>query len=694
MRNNQIKSRISKVFSPYKSTGDFIRSKIILFFINLVISSLILYLLMFSAMPLNVPKFELGSPSPLTVITPKTVSYVDQERTNELYEKIKSSVKPVYRLDTEAQNTSLNLTKDFFGKIQNIFERNKSEQETIQNLISNLNITQDMALIIVKINKESITEISKYSVNLLSRLYINGVRSDNFSNILNNALEEIENSNIDSNTKQIVKYVINKYLVPNLIYDSKETEKAISEALKNVPPIKITIQAGTTIISKGEIVNEEHIEVLKQIGYYGANETLRRILIILLISVIYSVVSFYAILEYSIKHKKLFFKKFLEYLTLFIISSFFVYFGKNFSNYLVPINLFAFMIYAFSSLNATLILAISFAMLISFAIETPVYIIIPILISSIISLVLVRRATKVINYIYAGIIGGTSFVILIIAHGLFNKISFSIILTNSIYGFVSFFVYIIISLGIIFLLEHAFNEITAIRLLELSNTDNPILKELLEKAPGTYQHSMLVASVVSAASEAIKANALLAKVGAYYHDIGKIVNPVYFTENQSGGMNIHNTISPFLSKSVIINHVKDGIAIAKKFRLPQEIIDFIETHHGKTVVSYFYQKAKESDSTISKDDFRYPGPLPKTKETAILLLTDAVEAASHSLDTIDYRKVEELVNTIIDDRIEDGQLSESELTFAEITKIKESFVKSLLSLYHRREKYPNGKEKT
>jgi putative nucleotidyltransferase with HDIG domain len=240
-------------------------------------------------------------------------------------------------------------------------------------------------------------------------------------------------------------------------------------------------------------------------------------------------------------------------------------------------------------------------------------------------------------------------------------------------------------------MEHLFNEITIMRLLELSDTNNPILKELLIRAPGTYQHSMLVANIASNAAETIGADALLTKVGAYYHDIGKMAHQYFFTENQNGIPNIHDTLSPNLSKSVIINHVKDGVAIAKSFRLPNEMIDFIETHHGKTVVTYFYHKAKEIDPSVSKDDYRYPGPLPQTKETAILFFADAVEAASHSIDEVDYRKIEELVNTIVDERVKDGQLDESAITFSELKSIKDSLVKSLVSVYHKREKYPDEK---
>jgi putative nucleotidyltransferase with HDIG domain len=314
------------------------------------------------------------------------------------------------------------------------------------------------------------------------------------------------------------------------------------------------------------------------------------------------------------------------------------------------------------------------------------------LVAVILNIYALKKTNKILSFIYASVLGGIFFGISSFAYSIVTKEILSTSAANFLYSFTNFFVSAVASIGIVFMMEHLFNEITIMRLLELSDTNNQLMKELLIKAPGTYQHSMLVANIASNAAEAIGADSLLTKVGAFYHDVGKMTHPYFFTENQSGIPNIHNTLSPNLSKSVIINHVKDGVAIAKSFRLPKEIIDFIETHHGKTVVTYFYHKAKEVDPSISKDDYRYPGPLPQTKETAILFFADAVEAASHSIEDVDFRKIEELINTIVDERVKDGQLDESAITFMELKIIKDALVKSLVSIYHKREKYPNEQQ--
>jgi putative nucleotidyltransferase with HDIG domain len=305
----------------------------------------------------------------------------------------------------------------------------------------------------------------------------------------------------------------------------------------------------------------------------------------------------------------------------------------------------------------------------------------------------INKTKKIASYIISSALGGFFVGITVFFMGKTFSLATQSSFINSLFSFLNFLLSVPIAIVIIYIFEHIFNEATLLRLLELNDLNTPLLKEMSVKAPGTFAHSIAVANISSQAAEAINANSLLVRVGALYHDIGKLLYPYYFTENQSDVPNIHNTISPSLSKVIILNHVKDGIELGKRYRLPDDIIHFIETHHGKSVMMYFYLKAKEIDPNVTMDDFRYPGPLPDTKETVIVSLADAVEAASKSLDKeeLEYRKIEELVNRLIEDRIKQGELSEADITFAELEKVKNSFVKSLISMYHKRERYPNGK---
>ena len=244
-------------------------------------------------------------------------------------------------------------------------------------------------------------------------------------------------------------------------------------------------------------------------------------------------------------------------------------------------------------------------------------------------------------------------------------------------------------------LEKWFGIQTDINLLELSDANHPLLKELVQRAPGTYNHSINVASISEAAAEAIGANGLLCRVGAYFHDIGKLRKPEYFIENQGGGENKHDDLNPAMSTLVIIAHVKEGAELARQHNLPERIIDLIEQHHGTTLVSYFFDRATrqsevEEDATeIQEIDYRYPGPKPQTAEAAVMMLADAVESASRALREPTPSRIESLVNDISKHKLDDGQFDECEITLQELHVIQENLIKSLNAMYHARVKYPD-----
>ena len=237
--------------------------------------------------------------------------------------------------------------------------------------------------------------------------------------------------------------------------------------------------------------------------------------------------------------------------------------------------------------------------------------------------------------------------------------------------------------------EMLFGEITNYTLLELSDSSHPLLKRMVVEAPGTYHHSLIVSNLAEAAADAIGAQALLVRVGAYYHDIGKLVKPEYFTENQIVS-NKHDHLEPSMSRLVILNHVKEGVELARKYHLNQKIVDFIPQHHGTSLIYYFYQKAlTENDAQeVEQDDYRYPGPKPQSKETAIVLLADSVEGATRALEEHSPNKIEDVVRKVINNKFIDGQLDECDLTLREIDVIASTFVRVLSAMYHSRIKYP------
>ncbi|MBT8295826.1 MAG: HDIG domain-containing protein, partial [Gramella sp.] len=241
---------------------------------------------------------------------------------------------------------------------------------------------------------------------------------------------------------------------------------------------------------------------------------------------------------------------------------------------------------------------------------------------------------------------------------------------------------------LIYVYEKIFGMVSDMSLLELSDTNSRLLKELAEKAPGTFHHSLNVANLAEAAANEINANAMLARVGALYHDIGKMQNPTYFTENQTTSVNSHDELAPRESAQIIIDHVIKGIEVAKKNNLPDRVIDFIRTHHGTSTVYYFFKKEKEANKDTSPEDFRYPGPIPFSKETAILMMCDSVEAASKSLKEPTSVLIDNFVEKIINKQMEEGQFLNSNITFKEIQMVKKILKRKLKNIYHLRIEYP------
>lgn len=286
------------------------------------------------------------------------------------------------------------------------------------------------------------------------------------------------------------------------------------------------------------------------------------------------------------------------------------------------------------------------------------------------------------------------YIITIFAFGLERFAPIDQILVNSGFAATNALISPVLTYGLIIFFERIFNITTDLTLLELTDFNSPLLKQLAAKAPGTFSHSITMASLVETAAQKIGANPILARVGAYYHDVGKSFDPGSFVENQIDNRNIHEKLNPQKSAQVIIEHVVKGIEFAKEQRLPQEIIDFIPMHHGTTVIAFFYERAKQElgEENVNKDDFRYPGPKPNTRETALVMLADACESAVRSMTDADPKKVENVINNLFKQRIDDGQLDESPITLQDLKKIKESFISILVGQHHKRIRYPKQNE--
>jgi hypothetical protein len=307
--------------------------------------------------------------------------------------------------------------------------------------------------------------------------------------------------------------------------------------------------------------------------------------------------------------------------------------------------------------------------------------------TAVLSLRNVRTRTRLVE---VGAGAGLAFLAMTVATGLLQGQTASLIFFDAgrhfLWGALAGF---LVS-GCLPLVERGFGIVTDISLLELADGSHPLMQELIRRAPGTYTHSMTVATLAEAAAEAIDANPLLTRVGSYFHDIGKMLKPHYFIENQTGE-NRHDALEPALSTLIIINHVKDGVALAEQYRLPQPIIDFIEQHHGTTLVEYFYHAAKEQaegEERVAEVEFRYPGPKPRTREAAIVMLADAVESATRALVEPNPSRIEAIVRQLSRKRLTDGQFDQCPLTFRDLGLIEEAMIGRLCAIHHGRISYP------
>lgn len=341
----------------------------------------------------------------------------------------------------------------------------------------------------------------------------------------------------------------------------------------------------------------------------------------------------------------------------------------------------------FNELEISLVLTVACSISVASMLDSHFYLGVIFLISGIISSILVLGVRKRMAIIRAGfIIGLVQVVSLFLLDRFWIGLPFryAVFMLNGVACG-------IIVLGVLPVFEYLFKTVTNISLLELADLHHPVLQRMILEAPGTYHHSLIVGNLADTACTIIGANSLLARIGAYYHDIGKLTKPEYFIENQDLKRNAHDDLSPTMSKLIIMNHVKEGLELAKKYSLSPILWDFIRQHHGNSLVYYFYRRAlegKEENQEITEEGFRYPGPKPTTKETAIVLLADSVEAATRTLKDPSAVKIEETVHKIINNKFIDGQLDDCELTLKDIERISNVFIKILCGIYHSRANYP------
>ncbi len=515
-------------------------------------------------------------------------------------------------------------------------------------------------------------------------LYKQGVKKDGNLLRLNSLFEKIED--LDSYEESFMKI----FVKPNYILDSEKTAELLNEKIEQVKNVSVRINAGSVILKKGEAVSESKVVILKNAGLYGKTgkviKFMGTIIYLLILSIIFKNIC-KKFLFYEIR-KKSSYSAIMLSVAVGIIS--FRVIDPNWK-YILPIETVFILLGILINVKTSLIMG-GFLILYGvplngFNIE---YLIIEVF-SLIVSLYLITKIKNRTNIINTGIYIGMTKVFIVLTIAVSMNMEFIDSLIKSGILFLSGAFTGMLTIALLPYFERTFNILTDIKLLELGDLSQPLLRRLSVNAPGTFHHSMMVATLSEQATEAIGGNHVLARVASYYHDIGKMKRPQFYVENQADGVNPHNNLSPTLSTLIITSHTRDGDEMGREYNLPKEIRDIMYEHQGTTLLAYFYNKAKQSNPHLEESDFRYSGPKPRSKESAVIMLADSIEAAVRSLDEKTPVTIEKMLRKIIGSKIEEQQLSDADLTFKEIEIIIQSFTKILMSIHHVRIKYPGQK---
>ncbi|SIQ99862.1 HD family phosphohydrolase [Maribacter ulvicola] len=485
-------------------------------------------------------------------------------------------------------------------------------------------------------------------------------------------------------------------IAPNVSFDNSLTQKARAEALSKLSYTRGTVDQGRLIIAKGEVVEAENLKILESLKSEYESELWTAnnyyyiligytVLVALVLIMLFLFLKKYRRTVYDNNVKVTFI--FFNILLMVFITTMVIKYNDQLV-FVVPLCILPLILKTFFDARLGLFVHVLTILILGFVVPNSFEYIFLQIITGIVTILTVSELYKRAN-LFVSV--GQITLIYIIGYLAFHTIhegdlsdiewyTLGLFLLN---GMITLFVQ-----PLIYIYEKVFGLVSDVSLLELSDTNSKLLKELSNKAPGTFHHSLQVANLAEAAANEIGANAMLVRVGALYHDIGKMNDPTYFTENQVTNVNPHDELSPKDSARIIIDHVIKGIEIARKNNIPDRVIDFIRSHHGTTLVFYFYKKQKEMEENVNVEDFRYPGPLPFSRETAILMMADSVEAASKSLKNPTFLIIDEFVDKIISGQMKANQFLNADITFKEIETIKKIFKQKLINIYHLRVEYP------
>ncbi|APH16732.1 HDIG domain protein [Clostridium sporogenes] len=671
--------------------------RVLVFFITF----LFMYVVLITSFVTKKYDLQEGDIAKVDIKAPREIK--DEISTKARLQQALEAVPIQYTKRTEVKTEILNEVNSFFSQVDSIKDKRIDEKQKVQQLDQNgkINISERELSQILNLDKAELKSLQDVLIKVISDVYENvnisdDSQKDNAQDIKKAqeyVYSKIKMSKISNSLRQLAINIAYSEIKPNFYYDKEKTEELKKETLKNTPPVMI--KKDQTIVKEGEPVSKYQLDLLKDVGLLNNNNNFEWYIFIGL-GVLIVLVLF---IQYGYIYK-FYNEVFNELNSLVLISlnnCIAILLARSMytiSPFLIPLASIPMILTLLLNYKISLFTSLVNCILIAVAVNFEVEIILIAIMSAVLGSTILRKMQERNDILYASSYIAIINVILTFSAGFLLSNSVIDVSKKALFTLIGGVLSAILTIGLLPLFENLFDIVTTIKLLELSNPNNPLLKKLLLEAPGTYHHSILVGNLAEVAAEVVNGNPVLARVSAYYHDIGKTKRPYFFKENQIGKENPHDKISPNLSTLIITSHVKDGLELAKEYKIPKVIQDIIQQHHGTSLVKYFYITMKnnsERPEDVNEEDFRYQGPIPKSKEAAIIMLADGVEAAVRSINEPTKGKIEEMVNKIIKARLDEGQLDDCDLTLKEIGLIRDAFLKVLISIYHQRIEYPEDK---
>lgn len=632
-----------------------------------------------------------------------TRDVVDQESTDLRNKQAVDAVPEQYNKKNDVKMGAISDITVFFTKATQLKDLTTDDKTKLTQIksVANISLSDEDYTAILKLSKDDLKALQDFLIATLTDMYDNNnildtalkSNQEDIKKAQDTILSKINESIMPKVLKDLAVSIGYSKIKPNFFYDSEKTDELKKEAAKKNLPVMI--KKDQIVVKEGEPVTKNQLDTLNNLGLLNSGSNVQWYLFISIGTLVLLIL----LLQWYFLYKYYYdiYNNMSMLLLINILNCIAIVIARSISlasPFLIP---FAFIPMAFTLLinyRVSIVISVLNTILISGAIGFNLEATILAVLNAVVGAAILKKMQQRNDLIYASIYIAIINVVLSFSNGFLLSNSTIDISKKAFYVFIASILSGVFTIGVMPFFESCFGIVTTIKLLELSNPNHPLLKRLLLEAPGTYHHSILVGNLSEVAAEEVGGNAVFARVSAYYHDVGKLKRPYFFKENQITKDNPHDKISPNLSTLIVTSHVKDGVELAKQYKIPKILIDVIEQHHGTTLAKYFYitmKNSSENPDEINQEDFRYKGPIPQTKEAAIIMLADSVEASVRSINEPTKGKIEEMINNIIKDRLDEGQLDNCDLTLRDINKIRKAFMKILTGIYHQRIAYPEDK---